>query len=197
MTTKGFLSRAAILTMTALTLAACEGGGAGSQTAGTAGPPTLTRAAEVRDFGVAPTQTIRTGNYHANTPRTVPGARTITTQELAELMTLPQKPVLLDVLGGNGHATLVGANWLPAAGLGTGFDDEVQNRLVAAATRLTNGDKGRTIVVYCLSEMCWLSYNTALRLVRAGFTDVRWYRGGTEAWTAARQPTERATRATW
>jgi PQQ-dependent catabolism-associated CXXCW motif protein len=195
MTTKGFLSRAAILTMTALTLAACQGEAAATQAA--APGASLTRAAETRDFGVAPTQVLRASNRHANTPRTVPGARTITTQELADLLTLPQPPVLLDVLGGSGHSTVSGAQWMPGAGDGSTFDDEVQTRLVAAATRLANGDKGRTVVVFCLSELCWLSYNAALRLVHAGFTNVRWYRGGTEAWAAARQPTVRATRATW
>lgn len=196
MTTRESIRRASILTMVALSLAACQGDGATPQTVASAGAAPA-RANEMRDFGVAPTRTIRTGNYHASTPLTVPGARTITTADLAALLTLPQPPVLLDVLGGQGHATLASAQWMPGAGLGTGYDDDVQNRLVATATRLTQGDKGRTVVVFCLSELCWLSYNAALRLVHAGFTDVRWYRGGTEAWVAAGQPTARATRASW
>ena len=48
--------------------------------------------------------------------------------------------------------------------------------------------KDAPVVVFCLSSQCWLSYNTALRLVAAGFTNVQWYRGGVEAWQGAGLP---------
>jgi rhodanese-related sulfurtransferase len=162
-----------------------------------AGVPTLTRPTELRDFGMAPTADLRTGNYHANTPRIVPGARTITTAELVELMRQPRPPLLIDTLGGSGHATVPGASWMPGAGRAGSYGDDVQRRLISSVDRLTGGDRNRTVVTLCLSELCWLSYNAALRLVRAGFTDVRWYRGGTEAWAAAGQPTASAVAATW
>ena len=41
-----------------------------------------------------------------------------------------------------------------------------------------------TLVFLCASARCWLSYNAALRAVRLGYADVRWYRGGIEAWGA-------------
>jgi hypothetical protein len=147
--------RAALLTIAALSLAACQGDGAIPQAmASTSSAPA--QLAELRDFGVAPKRTLRPTNRHANTPLTAPGARTVTTAELINLLTLPQPPVLLDVLGGSGHSTVAGAQWIPGAGDGSTFEDDVQQRPVAAATRLTGGDKGRTFVVFCLSELCRL-----------------------------------------
>ncbi len=145
---------------------------------------------------VAPPAGLRLDNYHALTPETAPGTRVITTAELRQLLAAPNKPVLIDVLRGK-HATVPGAVWFEGAGMGTGFDDGIQRRLVAAATRLTRGDKSRTVVVFCLSEMCWLSYNASVRLAQAGFTDVRWYREGNEGWRAAGLPTRPATHSRW
>jgi rhodanese-related sulfurtransferase len=38
------------------------------------------------------------------------------------------------------------------------------------------------MVFFCANVRCWLSYNASLRAVRLGYTGVRWYRGGIEAW---------------
>jgi rhodanese-related sulfurtransferase len=40
------------------------------------------------------------------------------------------------------------------------------------------------LIFFCFGPRCWLSYNAALRATRLGYTDVRWYRGGLEAWGA-------------
>ena len=37
-----------------------------------------------------------------------------------------------------------------------------------------------------------MSYNAALRAINAGYTNVKWYRGGIEAWKAAGLPTQPA-----
>jgi hypothetical protein len=37
-------------------------------------------------------------------------------------------------------------------------------------------------VVFCVNSERFTGYNLALRLVAFGYTDVRWYRGGVEAW---------------
>jgi rhodanese-related sulfurtransferase len=41
------------------------------------------------------------------------------------------------------------------------------------------------MVFFCANARCWLSYNAALRAARLGYTGVRWYRGGVEAWGVA------------
>ena len=57
--------------------------------------------------------------------------------------------------------------------------------MVGRLDEVTGGDKAKPVVFYCLSQMCWLSYNAAMRAVEAGYTNVLWYRGGIESWKAA------------
>jgi PQQ-dependent catabolism-associated CXXCW motif protein len=70
-------------------------------------------------------------------------------------------------------------------------------RFAAAIDKLVEGDKSRPLVFLCFNAECWLSYNAALHAVEAGYKDVIWYRGGTEAWRAARQKTEALQRISW
>lgn len=141
---------------------------------------------EARDYGIAPSHELRLEGHATPTPLEIPGAKLVATAELRRLLQLPldERPLLFDVLSDE-HLTLPGAIWLPGAGLGKGFDDEVQTALSGFLALLTGGKKDRMLVFLCTSPRCWLSYNAALRAVRLGYGDVRWYRGGIEAWGAA------------
>lgn len=46
------------------------------------------------------------------------------------------------------------------------------------------------MVLYCLSQQCWMSYNAALRAINLGYTNVLWYRGGIESWRQSGPPTQ-------
>jgi PQQ-dependent catabolism-associated CXXCW motif protein len=142
-------------------------------------------ANEDADHGVAPSSTLRTADLSAPTPREVPGAKTIRTEELRQSLGSQSQPLLFDVLGGEAHASLPGAIWLPGAGRGESFTDAVQFRLARTLEATTKGDRGRPIVFFCQGPQCWLSYNAALRAVALGYRSVHWYRGGIEAWLAA------------
>ncbi|HXI36097.1 MAG TPA: rhodanese-like domain-containing protein [Burkholderiales bacterium] len=144
---------------------------------------------ETQDFGVAPTGELRLREHAAPTPLEIPGARTIGTAELRRLLSAPlgspagaQRPLLFDVISEERHASLPGAVWLPGAGLGESFDDEVQKRLARTLAQGSGGDRARSMVFFCANARCWLSYNAALRAVRLGYSGVRWYRGGIDAW---------------
>lgn len=154
-------------------------------------------AEEAADFHVSPVSRLRTEQLRAETPLAVPGVRTITTRALQTLLRTTPNVVLLDVLGGSGHDTVPGALWLKGAGLGGSLNDSVQSRLAARLRSATGGDPTRAIVTFCRDSRCWLSYNTALRAVALGYTNVHWYRGGHEAWVAAGLPTERAVPESW
>lgn len=127
---------------------------------------------------------LRQEDYSAPTPADISGARVIDTAELRKLLR-EEQPLLFDVLGGDGHASLPGAIWLPGAGRGGSFEDEIQSRLGAALRAATRGDLARPVVFFCAGPRCWLSYNASLRAARLGYGNVRWYRGGIEAWGAA------------
>jgi PQQ-dependent catabolism-associated CXXCW motif protein len=146
---------------------------------------TQAMGSEREDHGVPPTAELRRDNMSAPTPLEIPGARIIFTDELRRLMQAPaqERPLLVDVLGAdNPHESLPGAIWLPGAGRGTSFEDEVQARLERLFALAMRGNPARPMVFFCSSARCWLSYNAALRAVRLGYANVRWYRGGIEAW---------------
>ena len=144
-------------------------------------------ADEDRDWGVAATRQLRTTDYHAPTPRTIPGGKAVTTLELKALLEKEPRPYLIDVLGGGVHRTLAGAFWMLASGAGDLSRDE-EKRFIEAIGKFAGGDKSRGMVFYCVDSQCWLSYNAALRAIAAGYTNVMWYRGGIAAWRTAGFP---------
>jgi PQQ-dependent catabolism-associated CXXCW motif protein len=139
---------------------------------------------EDKDWGIAATSSYRQLQYHAPTPLTVPGARTIKTIELKAMLGEPSPPTVIDVLDGKSHKTIPGAQWMPWAGKGP-LSRKERLDLEEALTKLTGGDKARLIVFLCLSSECWLSYNASLRALELGYTNVLWFRGGVDAWKGA------------
>ena len=95
------------------------------------------------------------------------------------------------------HRSVPGALWLKRAGLGDDREENVDARLGAKLTEITDGDRIRSIVFFCLSAECWLSYNTALRTVRLGYENVHWYRGGVNAWKKAKLPMVKVRETRW
>ncbi|MFM9972770.1 MAG: rhodanese-like domain-containing protein [Burkholderiales bacterium] len=145
-------------------------------------------ADEERDWGVPPTRDIRQAPYSAPTPTEIAGARLIFTGQLHNMLVMMPAPVLIDVAGGDEHVTLRGAFWIPGMGRGNHFLDPIQAQTVELLEKLTNGDKSRPLVFFCVNAQCWLSYNASLRAVAAGYQQVFWYRGGIQAWAEADLP---------
>ena len=143
-----------------------------------------TFADEDKDWSVAPTKSPRTGRLHAPTPKELPGAKTIRTMELRSMQGRSPAPILIDVLGGQGHRTVAGAHWLREPGEAP-FGNAERERFREDLEKLTSGRKAAPIVFFCLSSECWMSYNAGLRALELGYTNVHWYRGGTEAWNRA------------
>ena len=146
-------------------------------------------AEEDSDAGVAASASLRSANWSAPTPLTIPGARRLMTEELRAMLWRGEPPLLFDVLGGETHDSLPGAIWLPGAGRGRSFTDEVQRQLARVLEQTAQGSRSRALVFFCASKACWLSYNAALRAVQLGYTQVYWYRGGIDAWLAAGEKT--------
>lgn len=139
---------------------------------------------EDKDWGVEPTATPKRAPYHAPTPTSIPGARVIKTLELKGLLEANRNVVVVDVLDSKARKSIPGAFWMSGGGDGQFFAAE-KSRFSTALDKLTGGDKTRPVVFLCISSQCWLSYNASLHALEAGYKDVIWYRGGTDAWTGA------------
>lgn len=141
-------------------------------------------ADEDKDWNILPTTTPRQKQLHAATPLTLPGGQVMRTFALKRLLDEDKTVVVVDVLDSKERTTIPGARWMPGAGGGEFFGAESE-RFKAALEKLTGGDKARTLAFLCQSSECWLSYNSALRALEAGYKNVVWYRGGTNSWGAA------------
>ena len=67
-------------------------------------------------------------------------------------------------------------------GIGGSVTDDAQLRLGRKMASLTGGDLSRPIVAVGWNSERFDGRNLALRLVALGYSEVRWYRGGREAW---------------
>jgi PQQ-dependent catabolism-associated CXXCW motif protein len=158
--------------------------------------PVATYSFEAEDWHVAPTTTPRSSPYHAKTPTTIPGGRVIRTMELKALLAKDKRVIVIDVLDSKERNTISGAFWLHGAGDGP-LGAAAKSRYEAVLEKITSGDKNRSLVFLCLNSECWLSYNAALHALEAGYKDVIWYRGGTDAWRGASQKTMKVQRYAW
>lgn len=141
---------------------------------------------ELQDHGV-PAQRQLQANLHGPTPTSIPGGQVITTDRLLGLYQQGQQNGLLvfHVLGPG--QTLPHAQNAVGASQPGSFDDPTQQEFGQYLQQVTQGNKRRPMVFYCLNTQCWMSYNAALRAIQMGFTQVYWYRGGIEAWQYAEQ----------
>jgi adenylate cyclase len=133
---------------------------------------------EQADYNVLSTPYLH-DDLHAPTPTSVPGATTITTEEMVRLLEI--KPVVLTTASAN--PTIPGSIRFDVPTSGT-LTDEWQTALAQLIDQVTNGDKQRPVAAFSYSINWWISRNLALRLVALGYRNVYWYRGGWEAWDA-------------
>lgn len=145
--------------------------------------PIATFSYEDKDWAV-PVTTIPRKVPHGPTPTSIPGARVIKTLALKALLEANRNVVVVDVLDAKTRTSIPGAVWMLGAGDGQFFGAE-KSRFSAALEKLTAGDRSKPIIFLCISSECWLSYNASLHAVEAGYKDVIWYRGGTNAWSGA------------
>ena len=133
---------------------------------------------ETADYHI-PSLPLLHSTQYGLTPTSVPGATTITTDQMVRL--LESKPLVLTTAVGN--PTIPGAILFDLPNSGS-LTDEWQTALGKLMDLVAKGDKQRPVVTFAYTMNRWPSRNLALRLVALGFTNVYWYRGGLEAWNA-------------
>lgn len=81
------------------------------------------------------------------------------------------------------HMTISGAAWHPETGRTTP-DPSLWHALLGAALSEARRRPGKPIVVFCRSD-CWMGWNAARRLAKAGVHKVYWLAEGVDGWHEA------------
>ncbi|MBV9248241.1 MAG: PQQ-dependent catabolism-associated CXXCW motif protein [Acetobacteraceae bacterium] len=144
----------------------------------------------------------RTEAYRAPVPETLAGAEVLNTETAAELWR-KQAAVFIDVLPRPPHPAnlpagtiwrdkprldIPGSIWLPDTGYGA-LAPVMEVYIRRGLAEASHGDRGQLLVFYCLAD-CWMSWNAAKRALALGYTNVAWYREGTDGWAKAGLPLE-------
>ena len=121
-------------------------------------------------------------------PTEIEGVTTIGTQELSQRMQSATPPMLVDV--GDLITSIPNAEKLMFGGLvfENAETESAFNTRFTGLLAFLAPEPSQPLVIFS-STRDEFSANAALRAKRAGYTQVLWYRGGTEAWTAANLPT--------
>lgn len=123
------------------------------------------------------------------TPAALQGIQRWDTATLGKALMENERPVLIDVAVAG--PMLPGALHFHNGGLSfenaqqeAAYAERFRHMLNAAPPQLD-----RPLVFYCSGSESWLSVNAAMRAQQLGYTQVKWYRGGQQAWTKASLPT--------
>ena len=137
----------------------------------------------------------RMSDFRSPVPATLRGAKVLSADEAADLWNseggaifidvYPQAPKPANLPPGTFwrdpvHRSIEGAHWLPNTGYGAlsaSMDEYFRTRLET----LTGGKKDAPLVFFCLRN-CWMSWNAAKRALEARYTNVWWFRDGTDGW---------------
>lgn len=142
----------------------------------------------------------RTGGYRGVVPTAPAGVARIDADGVVRLIARGEA-LLIDVTPAEGgsydpasgawrlaapRASLPGAHWFPEAGRGRP-DPRIGRWFMTEVAALARARPRATLVLFCLAD-CWMSWNAALRLRRAGYSRIRWFAEGSDGWREAGRP---------
>ena len=121
------------------------------------------------------------------TPRALPGAPVVDAAAVAQL--LAQGAVYVDVRteAEFQRAHVDGARLVPY-GEKSPQDTDYKAELDSFELARLPPAKTTPLVCACNGAECWKSYKASLAAVKAGYTQVHWFRGGLPEWRAAQRP---------
>jgi PQQ-dependent catabolism-associated CXXCW motif protein len=137
----------------------------------------------------------RMSDFRSAVPATLHGAKVLTADEAADLWNgktgaifvdvYPQAPKPANLPPGTFwrdpvHRSIEGAHWLPNIGYGA-LSPAIEEYFRTRLETLTGGKKDAPLVFFCLKN-CWMSWNAAKRAIEAHYTNVMWFRDGTDGW---------------
>jgi rhodanese-related sulfurtransferase len=124
-----------------------------------------------------------------DTPPTLTGAKLVTAEDVAKAAA--GGAMLLDARVAAEYADghIKGAVSVPyreksdkAVNFDAGQDEFNLSKLPA--------DKAAPVVVYCNGPECWKSYKASFLAIKAGYSNILWYRDGYPNWKSKGMPTE-------
>ncbi|MBS0250759.1 MAG: PQQ-dependent catabolism-associated CXXCW motif protein [Proteobacteria bacterium] len=136
----------------------------------------------------------RTDKYRSPVPLTLKGATVLSSNQAMKVWSEghavfidvyphPPKPAGLPpgtIWRETTHMTIENAVWLPNVGYGA-LSAKYESYFKDNLEKLTAGDKAKPLVFFCLRN-CWMSWNAAKRALSFGYTNVSWFRDGTDGW---------------
>ena len=149
-------------------------------------------------------EAFRMDDYRAPTPATVAGGIVLDTDAARQLwesgaavwidvLPAPRRPENLPASAlwmPLPHRDIPGSLWLPDVGRGA-LSPELEGYFRDQLEAATNGRRDAPVVFYCLAD-CWMSWNAAKRAASWGYTQIYWYRDGTDGWESAKLPMQNA-----
>jgi PQQ-dependent catabolism-associated CXXCW motif protein len=159
-------------------------------------------AARVQAAEVSEPAGYRQEDYRAATPATLRGGRVVATEDaekiwrsrsasFVDVLPRPPRPKALPegtVWHDKPRFDIPGSIWLPDTGYGE-LAPSTADYFSKGLQKATGGDRNRLLVLYCLAD-CWMSWNAAKRALSLGYSNVAWYRDGTDGWSAGGLPLE-------
>ena len=136
----------------------------------------------------------RVAHYRAVVPAPPEGVPRIDAAKVVTLMRT-RRAVLIDVMPAEGGVrdpvtgdwrlaqprdSIAGAAWFPEAGRGLP-DPGIAQWFAGGIASLRGKADSRPLIVFCLAD-CWMSWNAARRLSKAGYREVYWFADGTDGW---------------
>jgi len=136
----------------------------------------------------------RTDNYRSPVPLTLKGATVLSNRDALTLWeaktavfidVYPHPPKPPNLPAGTlwretTHQSIEDAVWLPNVGYGV-LSSANDTYFRQSLDALSGGDKSKRLVFFCLRD-CWMSWNAAKRALAYGYSNVDWYRDGTDGW---------------
>ncbi len=118
------------------------------------------------------------------TPRALPGATVVDAVKVAQLMQAGARYIdtRTDAEFKAGHVP--GASLLPYVEK-SAKDADYNPALDSFATAQLGADRNASLIFACNGAECWKSYKASHAAIKAGYTQVHWFRGGLPEWRAA------------
>ena len=124
-----------------------------------------------------------------HTPETLAGATLVTADEVQKLMASGVPVIDARVANEYAEEHIKGAKNVPykeKSAKSVDFDSKQDSFDLSKLP----ADKKAPLVIYCNAGECWKSYKASTVAMRAGYTNIHWFRGGMPEWKSKHFATE-------